>query len=508
MSIPISQIVSINPGVIGGGGSPLSMNGVILSTNALLPAAKVASFASADSVRSYFGSASDEYEVSQVYFLGFDNSTIKPGTLFFAPYVDVARGAWLRSGSFSGVTLTALQALSGVLTVTVDGVVKTSASISLAAATSFSNAATLITAGFSGPSAPVVTWQPINSTFVLSSPTTGASSTVTFATGTLSAALKLTSATGAVLSQGADVDTPSTAMDSVKNQTTNWATFSTMFEPVIADKTLFAEWCNAQNQRYLYVCWDTDGQAVVQGSTTCFGALAKVAAWDAVLCVSGSQAQVEARGKVFADTVRDLAVFEMGACASIDFPRPNGRTTFAFRSQSGLTPTVDSLQTAENLLANGYSYYGSYSTANDSFVFLYDGVISGKWKYADIYVNQIYLNNQLQLALIKALLQNKAFAYNQIGYGRIRSVMATPIQAALSFGSIQTGITLSESQKATVNQDAGLDVSGTIQALGYYLQILDPGAQVRSNRGSPIVNFWYTDGGSIQKINVSSVDIL
>jgi len=86
--------------------------------------------------------------------------------------------------------------------------------------------------------------------------------------------------------------------------------------------------------------------------------------------------------------------------------------------------------------------------------------------------------------------------------------MATPIQAALSFGSIQTGITLSESQKATVNQDAGLDVSGTIQALGYYLQILDPGAQVRSNRGSPIVNFWYTDGGSIQKINVSSVDIL
>jgi hypothetical protein len=40
------------------------------------------------------------------------------------------------------------------------------------------------------------------------------------------------------------------------------------------------------------------------------------------------------------------------------------------------------------------------------------------------------------------------------------------------------------------------------------LQILDPGATVRAERGSPVINFWYTDGGSIQFITMSSLDIL
>ena len=67
---------------------------------------------------------------------------------------------------------------------------------------------------------------------------------------------------------------------------------------------------------------------------------------------------------------------------------------------------------------------------------------------------------------------------------------------------------MSASQKAQVNQAAGLDVSTIIEQQGYYLQILDPGAQVRGNRGTPVINFWYTDGGAVQKINVASIDIM
>ena len=58
-----------------------------------------------------------------------------------------------------------------------------------------------------------------------------------------------------------------------------------------------------------------------------------------------------------------------------------------------------------------------------------------------------------------------------------------------------------------MNQAAGRDVSTTIEQQGYYLQILDPGAQVRGNRGTPIINFWYTDGGIIQGITVNSVEV-
>jgi hypothetical protein len=86
--------------------------------------------------------------------------------------------------------------------------------------------------------------------------------------------------------------------------------------------------------------------------------------------------------------------------------------------------------------------------------------------------------------------------------------MQGPINDALKFGSIRGGVSLSLSQKVALNQAAGLEISSTIENQGYYLQILDPGSQVRAARGSPIINFWYTDGGAVHKINVSSVDVI
>lgn len=493
MSIPASDIVVVNPGVVGTGGSPLALNGVVLSKSTLIPTSTVQSFVSPAAVSAFFGPSSDEYSVAQTYFLGFDNSTIKPGTLYFAPYVDTNRGAWLQSGSLAGMTLTQLQALSGTLIVTVDGVEFTSSSISLAAAASFSNAATLIAAGFTGAGKPGCSWNATNSTFSLTSGTTGASSTITFATGTLSAGLKFTSATGALLSQGDVADTPATAMDSVKAVTQNWVDFMTMWEPVIADKEAFAVWTNAQNQRYMYVCWDTDAQAIVNGSTTCFGAVAKSLQYDGVVSVYNTRA---------------LAALVLGTVASIDFSRLNGRITSAFKSQSGFTPTVTDQQIAANLLANGYSFYGVYATANDQFNFIYNGQMSGKWKWIDTFVDQVYLNSQFQLALLSLLTSVKSIPYNESGYSLIRAAMMDPIKQAINFGAIRTGITLSESQKAQVNQAAGLDVSTIIEQQGYYLQILDPGAQVRGNRGTPVVNFWFCDGGAVQKITVASIDIM
>ena len=492
MTIPASDIVVVNPGVVGSGGNPLALNGVILSTNTLLPTAAVRSFASPDAVKAFFGAASAEYAIAQVYFLGFDNSTIKPGTLYFSPYVNTARAAWLQSGNLSAMSLTDLQALSGVLTVTINGVAKTSSSINLATATSFSDAASKIDAGFvSGDVA--VTWNAVNSTFLFTSPTTGDASTMSVATGTLSAGLMLTSATGAILSQGADADTPATAMDAVKAATQNWVDFMTMWEPVIEDKEAFAVWTNAQNQRFMYVCWDTDAQAIVNGSTTCFGAIAKSLQYDGVVPVYNT---------------KELAAFMLGTVASIDFSRLNGRITSAFKSQSGFVPTVTDQQIAANLLENGYSFYGAYATANDQFNFLYNGQMSGKWSWVDTFVDQVYLNAQFQLALLSLLTTVKSIPYNESGYSLIRAAMIDPISQALNFGSIRTGITMSAQQKAVVNQAAGMDVSTIIEQQGYFLQILDPGAQVRGNRGTPVINFWYTDGGAVQKITVASIDIM
>jgi hypothetical protein len=492
MSIPASDIVVVNPGVVGSGGNPLALNGVILTQSALLPAAGVQSFASPDAVSAYFGPSSYELTLAKIYFLGFDNSRIKPGTLYFAPFANVARAGWLRSGSLAAMSLTELKALSGTLIATVDGTLRTSGTINLSAATSFSNAATLIAAGFTG-SPLTCAWDAVSGTFTLTSVTTGAASSMTYATGTLATSLKMTSATGAVLSQGAIVDTPATAMDRVKAATQNWVDFMTTWEPDAANKVLFATWANSQNQRYAYVVWDTDAQAIVNGSTTCFGVVANTAKYDGVMPVYNTA---------------ELAAFVLGTVASIDFAQRNGRITAAFKSQSGFAATCTDQQTGANLLANGYSFYGIYATANDQFNFLYDGHMPGKWKWLDTFVNQVYLNSQFQLALLSLLTSVKSIPYNEAGYSLIRAAMADPIAAALNFGSIRAGVSMSMSQKAQVNQAVGLDVSSLIEQQGYYLQVLDPGAQVRGNRGTPVINFWYTDGGAVHKITVASIDIM
>lgn len=491
MTIPASDIVVVNPGVVGSGGNPLALNGVMLSKSNYLPTKAVQSFASPEAVRNFFGPSSLEYTLAQIYFLGFDNSTIKPGTLLFSPFVGAARAAWLQSGSLASMTLAELQALSGVLELTVDGVLKTSAAINLATATSFSDAASKIQAGFTA--GPTVVWDSVKSVFIFSSTTTGATSTITAATGTLSAGIKVTEATGAILSQGAAVDTPATAMDMVKSKTQNWVDFMTLWEPVAADKDAFAKWTNAQNQRYVYVAWDTDAQATINGSTTAFGVTAKTAGYDAVMCVYNNA---------------QLAAFVLGAVASIDFSRANGRITAAFKSQSGFKATVTDQQIAANLLANGYSFYGSYATANDKFNFLYSGQITGKWKWLDTFVNQVYLNSQFQLADLTLLTQVKSIPYNEDGYSLLRAAKLDPIEQAVNFGAIRKGVTMSQSQKAQVNQAAGRDVSTIIEQQGYYLQILDPGAQVRGNRGTPVQNFWYTDGGAVHKLTLASIDIM
>lgn len=66
----------------------------------------------------------------------------------------------------------------------------------------------------------------------------------------------------------------------------------------------------------------------------------------------------------------------------------------------------------------------------------------------------------------------------------------------------------SPAQVAEVNAEAGVDAATQIQNQGYFLQILDPGATARAARQTPVINFWYADGGAVQKFTMASIDVL
>jgi Protein of unknown function (DUF3383) len=650
-TIPASQFVAVTPSVIGAGGSALQLIELMLTTNTRIPIGTVVSFPSLLTVQQYFGATTGEANSAAVYFLGTTISTATPAALLMAQYPLAAVGAYMRGGNISSLTLTQLQALSGVLTVTVDGTPVTSTTINLSGATSFSNASELITnaLGLNGPTQavatgsigalftatasgtalttsavtgvihvgdvitgtgitgtvtivsgpagggagvyvtsasttcsgaavtatskildvtavtsgtivvgqevtgagiagriyitalgtgtggvgtytivtavqqvssetltmiqPTVTYDSVSGAFIVVSSTTGVASTMSFGSGTIAASLLLTSATGAVLSQGANAAVPGAFMTAVTQQTQDWATFQTLFDPDAgsgnAQKLLFAEWNNTQNNRYAYLAWDTDiTPTQSNAATTSLGYIVTVTD-----DISGTVPIYEPVGSSL-----HLAAFVGGQVASLNFNATNGRQTTAFRSQTGIRASVTSQLAYTNLVANGYNSYPAVATANQQFLFATPGSISGPFEWIDSYVNQIWLNNQCQLALLTLLTQIGSIPYNPYGYGLIRTALTggagttpiplppqSPVAAALNFGAIRQNVPLSSTEITAVNNLAGFSIDTVLATTGWYLLIQPATAQIRAARQSPTIILLYMDGESVQSLNLSSV---
>ena len=243
------------------------------------------------------------------------------------------------------------------------------------------------------PAAPTVTYDSVSQAFVVSSGSTGASSTISYPTNvvpTLTNALGLSQALGAVLSQGAAGASGTGiagAMQGILQTARNWAGFMTVFEPVLADKVLFAQW--ASPLPIYYAMWDTNSVPSTPTDTTSAGYLIKTAGYNGTVPIGADPAL-----GVAPTTIAALAAFVLGTGASIDWTRLNGRTNLAYRTQAGLAITCANDTTAANLIANGYSFYGSYANAGNGWVLFQPGAITGNFAWWDSYVNQIWLNNK------------------------------------------------------------------------------------------------------------------
>ncbi|MBO7712485.1 MAG: DUF3383 domain-containing protein [Methanobrevibacter sp.] len=488
MTIPASQLVDITPRVIGGGLSGLAFVGTLLSKSTRLPANQAVPFYSQKAVGDYFGTTSDEYALAGNYFIADSNSSKKPDVLWFFRKLDAASKAFLR-GSSNPATLDELKAITaGTLTITVDGTAKTLTGLDFSAQTSFSGVASVVQTALSGATCE---WDTNFNAFVITSPTTPtseATSSLTFATGTAAEAMGLTSGT---LSQGALAASLTETMTACVNANSNFWSFMPVWQEAFNDALELASWCNNQGVRFMYAMVDNSEDGKTVNNQACLAYQTK-----------------DYYGVCALYNTKALGAMAMGIGAAINPAQLNGRKTWAYKQQTGLAFTVNDETSAPILLANGYNFYGDYATASNQFKLFQNGQISGNAKWIDTYYGQIYIRDGLQNAWINALMMNNTVPYNQSGYGILRAAAMDIINSAVNAGFIRQGVALSESQKATVQSEAGLDISGALETQGWYLQILDPTTQVRQERGTPVVNFWYMDGGSVQLIQGTSTVLL
>lgn len=440
-----------------------------------------------------------EYNMASTYFQGYNNSTMKPTNLYFSRYASYAVAGWLRGSAVPGMlTLATLQAVTGSLTLTIAGVQFTAAAVAAAfsSASSPSVAAAALTGLFTftgNALGSTITWNSAFNAFVVTCGTTGATSTMAYATGTVASLLGLASTNVGTLSQGSAAMTPATAMASIALATQNWATFGTCFEPIAADKASFATWTSGTTGQFAYVCYDSDPTIVTSSpSASCIGIYTRTYSLNGTI-------------PIYQDP--QAAAFVMGAFASVNFNATNGRIALAFKSGSGISASITDPTSAANALANDYNFYGAYATANQGFNIFYNGQISGTFNWADSYVNAIWLNSALQLSLMNMFTNTNAVPYNNAGYAMIEAACQTVISQALNAGVINTGVALTALQIAEVDATAGVAIDQALATRGYYLQVLPASGNARNNRTTPPCTLWYMDGGSVQQLNLASIDI-
>ena len=505
MPIPASQIVEVNPRIVTPGGNDLDFNALFLSPSGVIPMSQfVLAFTSAADVGRYFGLDSNEYVLAGTYFQGFDNSQNKPHALLIAPRVNAARAAFVRSGAYEQTLADLTNITDGTFNITLGGANVELTDISFASATSYSEVAYALQTAIqawtplegSAPmavTAATVEYTSVFNAFVVTSGTAGVDADIALPTGSVASIMGFTADNGAVVSPGAQYMTPAANMEAVLEVTRNFVTFMSMEKLSAQEAIDFSAWAATQGVNYLHVFWDDDiGNTAVSPSGTVAQALTEANA--------GSVCGIYGTAR--------YAAFVCSCAASIAYDKVNGTITFMFKGQSGLGANVNNGSVAETLNGIGLNFIGNYATRNDQFVFLANGEMWGDWKWIDTYLNAVWLNNALQVACMAGFKNNLRVPYTEEGYTIVRSWCMDPINRALTSGVIEPGVTLSESQKAQLQREAGKDISQQLYSDGYYLMVKDPAPAIRQQRGTPDASLWYTYGGAIHKLEIASTAVV
>ena len=422
-----------------------------------------------------------------------ENKQKVPSTLYFYRFIANDSPAWLRGGAIT-TNLTGLKSVTdGAISISINGSIINATGIDLSSATSLSSVAQAIQAKLTDTS---VVYNSNFNAIIITSSTIGETSSVLYpvvpSSGTdLSAMLNLYEENGAIVSAGVNAQTLTQTLQNLVTNTQNWFSFMPVFDENETQKEELAEWVNSKGTRFLYIANETNANALIANNVSCF-----------------AQEKIDYYGIFNAYNTKEFCAFVSGFVASIDWERTNGRKTLAYRSQAGLQATITTQENANALLSNGYNFYGAYATASEDFILAQNGQVSGQAKWLDTYAGQVWLRSGLQAAWLTVLKNANTLPFNDDGYSAIYSGSLDIINTAVNAGVIVQGVTLSQEQKDQVQREAGLDISETLFNKGWYLQIPNVTSQTRVARGPLKPNFWYCDGGSVQKIEGTATNIL
>lgn len=529
-AIDIRYIVNVLPSTLPPGAAGLDLLGLLLTRNQTIPIGGdyggVLKFPTAADVGAYFGTTSDEYEFAVRYFLGTDVADRRPRGLLIGAFPDQPQTAWVRGAALKPPLLSTFRAITaGELSISFSGTVVDIEPVNLSTVDSFTEIAEIVQAAIRaqaevdpGPNtamaaatfrtgsaskfsfAPLaagadeislatVTWNANTYSFEIRGGGEGTDGqTISDISGNLADAMQVSDDYMPAISDGTSGKDAKAILEGIKSRTQNFATYTTLWNATREEKVTLGEWQASYPNYFMYVPHDDDPNLTIFGNTDNDASILRALDIDCAF--------------MYGSFI--YSAFVMGMAASINYQGSNSTMTFAHRSQTGLPYAVSDTPTAQALEDKGVNFYGNYALRNDEFHFLFPGRTLGSYRFIDHYVNSIWFFSALETSAAYGLNHTKRIPYNDAGLAVIRSFYQTAITAALNNGVIDTGVTLSDSQKAIIIAEVGRDITRDLFKNGYYLEIRQPDPSARIDRDSTDNALYWTYGGSVHRLDLTA----
>lgn len=506
---------------------------LVLTQNPILPTGTPKTFTTAAEVTAYFGNTSYDNTKTQYtdstnagfYFKASPKSQTPPKSILFYRYVASNASAYTRGAALTAVgttnDLTTLKLVTaGTLALIFNGTTYNVTAIDLSAQNSFAAMAAVLQTAIrlvSGLSTITVGFDTTTNAFTITFPYNGAlantvgyiAASATGGTNQLAQRMKITEATGSVLSQGLAAQTPAQIMDALVNQTSNFFTIVPNFD-INSDSTYavangLVEWNSVQPYLYLPLLYDTNG-----------GASSPITNPMQTLLIANGWGQDSVAPYTFNTNLMYIINTEetvalpfatAGTIASYNYSAPNGIIQLNAITYAGIETIINNNSDLDLLINTfGANSYINLNTRANNFQWFEKGNIGGSYSWADTLVGYVWLADQIQVTLAGLEQSLNSIPYNNLSI--INSVINPIFGQGLRNGVVQNNIPISATQKQALIQEAGYDFTSILFNQGYYMPQIIPTADDIANRALSNVNAWYTYAGGPVTITVNVTTVL
>lgn len=445
MAIPITKYVDIKSYATGGAVVSRKMTiGRILTENVLAPMGKVIEFTSANNVRSYFGSQSDEYKFAQSYFNWISKKKKRAKRLSFARYTvegqPVIPAMVTAQSNFS---ISALNLITdGTLTLNYTDpdlgfITHTFTEIDFSGTSSLAEVAQTLQDEVSNEPkfadvSVIFTTAYNGGRFMLEF--AGTYGSFAYASGSVAEALGLDIAGAPILSDGNEgIGDMADEMERIMDADDNCYTFRFMTPQGQPVYETVAAWNHERNCDFMFI---VEAQSLNEALTLS----SALAPYDMAFI------QLDSKGEM-------QSYAPMAALACVDYTQEHAAINFMYQPFPNNTPNVTDKVTADRLDAVNVNYIGK--TGKNIDPFLQDGMLTGTIPDATIGANAIWLKDEIIVTVMSLFMRADAIYANDADMAKIAAVCNNVWSQGLTNGSILSGKILTDDEKATVEALTG-----------------------------------------------------